>query len=92
MRYAGTAPARVGFVSFCAEAWVVNHQSDSVSVIDPSFDRSMILFHDIVQVRTGATATTMAQFALLLQFCNDFGVGGVAVDVDHPRARVTGST
>src|SRR4051812_30130143 len=52
----------------------------------------MVLLHNIVQVRTGATATTTAKFALLLQFCNDFGVGGVAVDVDHPRARVTGST
>ena len=39
-------PARVGFVSLCSEAWVVNHQSDSVSVIDPSFDRSMIPFHN----------------------------------------------
>ena len=52
----------------------------------------MILFHDVVQVRTGATATTTIQFALLLQFRNDFRVGGVAVDIDHPRARVTGST
>jgi hypothetical protein len=41
----------------------------------------MILFHDVVQVRTGATATTMAKFALLLQFCNDFRIGGLAVDV-----------
>jgi hypothetical protein len=40
--------------------------SEPLAGVDPSFDRSMILFHDVVQVRTGTTATPTTQFALLL--------------------------
>jgi hypothetical protein len=52
----------------------------------------MILFHDVVQVRTGTTPTPTAQFALLLQFRHNLGIGSVAIDVDHPGARVTRRT
>jgi hypothetical protein len=65
--------------------------SEPLAGVDPSFDRSMILFHDVVQVRTGTTATPTSEFALLLQFRHDLGIRGVAVDVDHPGARVTRS-
>jgi hypothetical protein len=40
--------------------------SEPLAGVDPSFDRSMILFHDVVQVRTGTTATPTSEFALLL--------------------------
>src|SRR5215471_21423976 len=63
--------------------------SEPLAGIDPSFDRSMILFHDIVQVRTGTTATPTTKFALQLQFRHNLGIGRVAVDVDHPGPRVT---
>src|SRR5438270_3209702 len=66
--------------------------SEPLAGVDPSFDRSMILFHNIVRVRTGATATTTAQFALLLQFRDNLGIGGIAVHVDDPGARVTDSS
>jgi hypothetical protein len=59
--------------------------------VDPSFDRSMILFHDVVQVRTGTTPTPTTKFAFLLQFRHRLGIGGVAADVDDPGARVTRS-
>ena len=59
--------------------------------VDPSFDRSMILFHDVVQVRTGTTPTPTTKFALLLQFRHNLGIGRVAVNVDHPGARMTWS-
>src|SRR5215467_6252187 len=51
----------------------------------------MTLFHDVVQVRTGTTPTPTTKFALLLQFRHHLGIGGVAVDVDYPGARVTRS-
>src|SRR5215471_11896027 len=66
-------------------------RSEPLTGADPSFDRSMILFHDVVEVRTGTTPTPTTQFALLLQFRHRLGIGGVAVDVDHPGARVTRS-
>src|SRR5215471_16152702 len=40
--------------------------SEPLAGIDPSFDRSMILFHNVVQVRAGTTATPTTKFALLL--------------------------
>jgi hypothetical protein len=41
----------------------------------------MILLHDVVQIRTGTTATPTSEFTLLLQFRHDLGIGGVAVNV-----------
>ena len=54
--------------------------SEPLAGVDPSFDRSMILFHQIVQVRTRTTPTPTTQFALLLQFRHHLGIGPVAVD------------
>ena len=51
----------------------------------------MILFHDIVQVRTSTTAAPTAKSALPLQFGHNLGIRRIAVHVDHPRARVTRS-
>lgn len=42
--------------------------------INPPFDRPVVLFHDVVQVGTGATATAPAQFSCRLQFRDDLGV------------------
>ena len=41
---------------------------ESLTGVDPSLDRPVVLFHDVVQVWTGATATALAHFSLLLQF------------------------
>src|SRR5215510_10749386 len=66
-------------------------RSESLAGVNPSVDRSMILLHDVVQVRTGTAAAPPAEFALLLQFCHDLGIRRVAVDVDHPGPRMTRS-
>jgi len=66
--------------------------SESLAGVDPSFDCSMVLFHDVVQVRASTTATRTAQFSLPLQFRYHFGIRRIAVPVDHSGARVTGST
>jgi len=60
--------------------------------VNPPFDRSVVLFHDVVQVGTGATATAPAQFSCRLQFRDHLGVGRVAVHIDDPGARVARST
>jgi hypothetical protein len=60
--------------------------------VNPPFERPVVLFQDVVQVRTGATATSPAQFSFCLQFRDQLGVGGVAVHIDHPGARVARST
>jgi len=75
--------------------WIVRRGavkgSEPLAGVDPSFDRSMILFHDVVQIRTGTTATPTSEFALLLQFLHDLGIRGVAIDVDHSGTSVTRS-
>ena len=40
--------------------------SEPLAGVDPSFDRPMILFHYVVQVRTGTTATAPAELSLRL--------------------------
>src|SRR6266568_1737487 len=42
--------------------------------VNPPFDRPVVLFHDVVQVGTGATATSSAQFSCCLQFRDHLGV------------------
>jgi len=51
----------------------------------------MILLQVVVQVGTGSTAAPATQLPLLLQFRDHLRVAGVAVDVDHARAGMTGS-
>jgi hypothetical protein len=51
----------------------------------------MILFNNVIQIRASTTTAPTTKFALLLQFRDHLGIGRVAVDVDHPRARVTRS-
>ena len=60
--------------------------------IDPSFDRPVVLLHDMVQVGTDTTTAATAEFALSLQFRYNVGIGGVAIDIDDPGPRVTGSS
>jgi hypothetical protein len=60
--------------------------------VNPPFDRPVVLFHDVVQVRTGATATPPALFSLRLQFRDHLGVRRGAVHVDDPGTRVTRNT
>src|SRR5215831_14479806 len=63
--------------------------SESLARIHPPFDRSMVLLHDVVQVGASPTAAPATQFPLLLQFGDYLRVGGVAIDVDDARARMT---
>jgi hypothetical protein len=54
----------------------------------PSFDRSVILLHDIVEVadRTGPAASS--EFSGTLEFSNDVRIGRIPIDVDHHWAWV----
>jgi len=65
-------------------------RSEPLAGINPSFDRSVVLLHDMVQVGTNTTAATTTEFAFLLQFRHDVGISGIAVHVYDPGARVTG--
>ena len=67
-------------------------RSESLAGIHPSFDRPVVLLHDMVQVGTNTTAATTAESALALQLRHDIGIRGIAVYIDDPGARATGSS
>src|SRR5581483_9709358 len=50
-----------------------------------SFYGAMILFHDVVQVPYGATATPLAQLTGALQLTNRCRVGRVPIHIDYAR-------
>ncbi len=60
--------------------------------VSPLFDGPVVLLHDVVQVRTGATGTPPAQFPLRLQLRDHLGVGRVPVHGDDPGPRVARNT
>jgi arsenite methyltransferase len=53
-----------------------------------SFDCSVILLHDVVEVADWTAATATAEFSGALQFCNDLRIGRIPIHVDHPWTRV----
>src|SRR5215831_2298016 len=59
-------PDHVHYLAFLDRPPGAVKGSEPLAGVDPSFDRSMILFHDVVQVKTGTTATPTSEFALLL--------------------------
>ncbi len=65
--------------------------AEPLARVDSPLDRAVVLFHDVVQIRTGATATPPAQFPFRLQFRNHLRVRWVAVHIDDSGTRVAGS-
>jgi hypothetical protein len=51
--------------------------------IHPSFDRTVILFNDIVQIGNNAAATSLAEYVVPLQLLNDTWIRRIPVHVDH---------
>jgi hypothetical protein len=56
--------------------------------VHSTFDGSMILFEDVIQVLHGSVSTTMAQCSFLLTVGNRGVVDRRQVGVDHSRLRM----
>ena len=63
-----------------------SHRAKPEASGDPLLDESMVLLHDIVQIRSRSTAATCPQFTGLFQFRNGVSVGWMPVHIDHPRS------
>lgn len=69
--------------SFCS-----GERAEAQARIDPPFDRTVILLHNIIEIRDHAAATSLAECMIARQFLNHIGIRGVSVHSDHPRARM----
>jgi hypothetical protein len=49
-------------------------RAEAEARIDPTFDRTMILFDNVVEIRDDETATSLAQCMIPLQFVNNTGI------------------
>ena len=63
-----------------------SHQTKLEASGDPLLDESMVLLHDVVQIRSRSTAATCPQFTGLFQFRNGVSVGWMPIHIDHPRS------
>src|SRR5277367_5040476 len=62
--------------------------SEALFGVHSTFDGSMILFEDVIQVLHGSVSTTMAQCPFLLTVGDRGGVDRRQVGVDHSRLRM----
>ncbi len=62
--------------------------SESLFGVHSTFDGSMILFEDVIQVLHGSVSTTMAQCSLLLTVEDRGAIDRRQVGVDHSRLRM----
>ena len=55
---------------------------------NPSFDRSMILLTDVVEIWDRSTTAAPTEFLTLLGFVDDSGICGIAIYVDDSWERM----
>ena len=55
-------------------SWRARERAEAEARIDPPFDRTVILFHNVVEIRNDATATSLAECMSPLQFVNNTGI------------------
>ena len=56
--------------------------------VDPTLDRPVILFHDVIEILHGAVLAVVGQIACGLEHGNSGWISGVLVAVDDPRLRM----
>ena len=56
--------------------------------VDPTLDRPVILFQDVVEILHGALLAVVGQIACGLEHGNGRWISGVLVAIDDPRLRM----
>ena len=56
--------------------------------VDPTLDRPVILFQDVIEILHGAVFAVVGQIACGLEHGNGWWISGVLVAIDHPRRGV----
>ena len=55
---------------------------------NPSFDRSMVLLNDVVEISDRSTMTTPTEFSTTLEFVDCSGIRGIAIYLDDSWTRM----
>ncbi len=66
-------------------------RAKSLTGSHPSFDRSVILLHDVVEVADRTTPAASSEFSGTLESSNDLRIGRIPIHLDHPWAWVASS-
>ena len=60
--------------------------------VDPTLDRPVILFQDVIEILHGAVLAVVGQIACGLEYGNGWRISSVLVGVDDPWLRMVLST
>jgi hypothetical protein len=63
-------------------------RAEMLARVDPTLDRPVILFQDIIEILHGAVLAVASQIACGLEHGNGGWISGVFVAVDDPRLRM----
>jgi hypothetical protein len=63
-------------------------RAEMLARVDPTLDRPVILFQDVVEILYGAMLAVVGQIACGLEHGNGWWISGVLVAIDDPRLRM----
>src|SRR5580700_9492196 len=63
-------------------------RAEMLARVDPTLDRPVILFQDIIEILHGAMLAVVGQIACGLEHGNGGWISGVLVAIDDPRLRM----
>jgi hypothetical protein len=63
-------------------------RAEMLTGVDPTLDRPVILFQDVIEILYGAVLAVVGQIACGLEYGNGGWISGVLVAVDDPRFRM----
>src|SRR5271154_7211481 len=63
-------------------------REEMLARVDPTLDRPVILFQDIIEILHGAVSAVVGQIACVLEHGNGGWISGVLVAIDDPRLRM----
>src|SRR5580693_7805023 len=63
-------------------------RAEMLARVDPTLDRPVILFQDVIEILHGAVLAIVGQIACGLEHGNGGWISGVLVGIDYPRRRM----
>ena len=87
-------PANLSFANHVHRFGTLNRspraveRAEALHGSNASFDRSMALLHNIIQIANGSTAAALTEFPGLLHILDGLRVSGILIYIDNSRPRM----